>query len=699
MTELELYISNTETLYPNATDYNDVVIRLYGRTRDGQAKRVTVTGFEPYFFAPADEQDSVVPSEVESLVRYEETDTLALRDRFAHLTPWREARKLVKVVAEIPGSVPELRDRFSKTWGADVIFTERFRIDKNIRTGAQIPVDDPTAGVFEVSHDEVEPVEMTDVQPRVVTLDIETDDRSNGFPDPGDARVLSIVAHDSYRDEYVGFLDLDNKTIESKFGVEGPPESLEDLGLTEIDQLKFCRDERGMFVKFARWFSNRDPDLVCGWNSGDDSTDGFDLPHIIERMAGLEADPTRLARESSVEVDPYEQVHIDGRSCYDLMDGWEDTKFTNTRSTRLNYVAEQALDDAKIEHSDMGYYEMYREDAALFLNYNGKDTRLTVDINEESGILSFKKRLKDIVGVDWGRTHQNNEFIEMAVRRKCREHGLAMVTVYDNEWVQQEIQSDNDEVNYEGAYVFSSFEGLRTNVVAIDLESLYPRTQQVLNVSPDTRIDKSKAIFNEVPFVEGDNGQAFRDDVDGIMRELIEEYMELKAKFKTERNEADPGTEEREKLAEVYNVTKTIVNSFYGYGGWNRSPLYNPNDAAAVTLTGQAVIKATAKYVNEKTSGEVVYGDTDSVYCQWPGDWGQIRTLEYVSDVCDCLNEEIYPALCEEYLIDPKDNRWKMEMEKLCDMFQDGNKKRYATVVRWTEGLDYNEVIVQNNEE
>jgi len=693
----EIYITTTETLYPGDTDFDNLVVRLYGRTRDGDSKTVTVEGYKPHFFTTESAAESVNVADFDDLIEYEPVDSKPLSERFDD-----DATNLVKVIVKYPHAVPILKDEFETTWAADTIFTERFRIDKDIRTGVRVPTEKGGDDHHVVDHNDVEPVEMKDVEPRVLTLDIETDDRGAGFPDPGEARILSIAVHDSYEDEYRVFLDLDGENFEDFFGLDMVERakfsedelSLADIGIDEPDSLKFEKSEKRMLIAFGSWVQEKDPDIITGWNSGDSANDGFDLPHIIERMKSLDASPSRLSREGQVEVDDYGDdftPKVTGRALYDLMDGWGDTKFTEPRSYKLDDVAADALDDAKIEHEQQGYFEMYRNDPVKFINYNVKDTRLTVEINDEENVLGFKKRLKDMVGVDWRRTHQNNEFIEMSVRRKCSEHNLVMITAYDNEYV----GGDTDEVNYEGAYVFTPFEGLRKNVVGIDLESLYPRTQQMLNVSPDARIEKSKALVEGIPFVEAENGQTFRDDVDGIMRELITDYMQLKAKFKEERNEADPGTEEREKLAEVYNVTKTIVNSFYGYGGWNRSPLYNPHDAAAVTLTGQAVIKATAEYVNCETPGEVVYGDTDSVYCQWPNKWGQVKTLEYVDEVCGHLNDKLYPDLCEEYRINPQDNRWNMELEKLCTMFMSGSKKRYSACVRWSEGMSFNEVIVQ----
>jgi len=704
MTE-KLYITTTESLYPGETNFDSVVVRLYGRNAEREPLQVTVRGFSPYFLTTEDQTDKVVPADHQDLIEYEPVDTIPLSERFDD-----ESRDLVKVKAKYPHSVPNLRQVFEKTWGADTLFTERFRIDHGIKSGVEVPTDNRRGNHIIVDKSELSPIEMADVEPRVMTLDIETDDRGSGFPDPGEARILSIAVHDSYDDEYTVFLDRDREDFESFFDLSPVQRAklanddeefgLADLGIDQPDALKHSPTEKTMLDLFGLFVREKNPDLLVAWNGGDKSNDGFDFSHIIKRMKRVGAKATRLSRESEVEVDDYNdqfKPNIAGRVLYDLMDGWGDTQLSEPNSYALDDVAEDALDDTKIEHEEQGYYEMYRDDPVKFVNYNVRDVVLTVGINQKEGVLSFKKRLKDIIGVDWRRTHENNEFIEMAVRRKCSELGLAMITAYDN----PHVGGDVDEVNYEGAYVFPSFSGRKENIVGIDLESLYPRTQQMLNASPDCRIEAEGNQWYELKeeldgeYVTAENGQRFRTDHDGIIRELVDEYMKLKAKFKEQRNSAEHGTEEYEKFAEIYAVTKTIVNSFYGYGGWNRSPLYNPHDAAAITLTGQAVIKKTAEYINEKTEGEVAYGDTDSVYCQWPDSWGQIRTLETVKEHCEHLNNSIYPELCKEYGIDPDNNRWNMELEKLGTMFMSGSKKRYASKIRWSEGMEFNEVLVE----
>lgn len=701
------YVTTTETLYPSDTDFESVVVRLYGRTpseepgEEPEAVTITARGFNPHFLIEKSETGKAPPADHQNLLGYEDVNADPLSERFD-----QSRRDLARVNVRYPHSVPNLREEFETTWGADTIFTERFRINTGIKTAVAFPVSDSRDNHYIVDHEELEPVEITDVEPRVLTLDIETDDRDAGFPDPGEARILSIAVHDSYTDEYDVFLDLDGKTIGQFFELsaieraklENDDLSLSEIGITEPDSVIFRDSESSMLTEFGRYVQETNPDLMVGWNSGDGSNDGFDLPHIIERMKLTDATPARLSREREVEVDHYGddfKPKVTGRALYDLMDGWGDTKFTEPRSFKLDDVAADALDDTKIEHQDMGYFEMYEDDPVKFINYNCRDVVLTVGVNREENVLGFKKRLKDMVGVDWRRTHENNEFIEMSVRRKCYEHDLAMITARDNPYV----ASATDGVNYEGAYVFPSFSGVKQNVCGVDLASLYPMSQWMLNASPDTRIEAEGVEWYELKdkldgqYVVAENGQKFRTDHDGIIRELVDEYHEVKAEFKAQRNSAQYGTDLWDEYAEAYNVTKTIYNSFYGYSGWALSPLYNPHDAAAVTLTGQRVIKGTAQFISEnaKDGVEVVYGDTDSNYVEFPSDWSQEETLEYAENLCDRLEREVYPELCDEFGIPREDNRWEIDVEMRAErFFQSGSKKRYAYLKMWDEGDDFN---------
>jgi len=651
----EIYVTNTETLYED----DGAVIRLYGRNHDNEEDPITVEGFEPYFYVLADETQGIQPRDHDNFVRYEDTDFVHLKDK----------RPLKKVVLDDPRGMSSLKDLFGveNTGEADIDYTNRLRIDKGIETGVRAPSS-------RCHVDDLEAIDM-EGEPRVLTFDIETDDRGAGFPEPGDARILSIVAHDSYTDEYIGFVDLDGMSIE---------DALPDLVASgeapeELDSLEFSPNERRMLIRFASWVSDISPDLISGWNSN-----GFDLPQLIERMDKVGANSNRLARDGDAYLNWRNQPVIHGRTPYDMMGAWEDTKFQNVRSTSLDFAAQMELDDAKIEHQDVGFYDLYDSDLRKFLNYNGKDTRLTVEINEATSALAFKTKLRHIIGLDYEQTQNNNQFVEMMIRRKLYAEGLVGPTA----------DPPDDKVDFEGAYVFDAFYGVLANIVGIDLASLYPMTLWMLNASYETKIDEQYAKENDIPYSKAPNGVCFRLDEDSIMREVTDDALDLKSEYKERRKAAEYGSDEWEEMAETYSVAKTIVNSEYGVLGWEQFFLFDKEVAEAVTLMGQAVIKATANYVNEETVAKVAYGDTDSNYIKFPDEMSQEDCLTTAQGICDTLNEEIYPPLAEEHGMPAEDNRWLIELEMFASNFlQTGSKKQYAYLKTWDEGMDFDEEI------
>jgi len=664
----EIYVTNSETLYEN----NEPVIRLYGRDEEGREDSITVENFEPYFYVLDGETNDIRPRDHDNFVRYEDTDFVHLKDK----------QKLRKVVLDDPRGMRSVQSLFGieNTGEADVDYTNRLRIDKGIETGVRAPS----------SRCNVSDLEAIDMQgePRVVTLDIETDDRGAGFPDPGDARILSVVAHDSYTDEYIGFVDLDGLSISDAL----PECAATGNAPEELDSLEFSPNERRMLIRFGAWVNDVSPDLISGWNSN-----GFDLPHIIERMDVVGANSDRLSRDGGAYLNWRGEPVIQGRTPYDMMGAWEDTKFQNVRSSSLDFASQMELDDAKIEHQDVGFYDLYDSNLRKFLNYNAKDVRLTVEIDAATSALAFKTKLRHIIGLDYEQTQNNNQFVEMMIRRKLYAEGLVGPTA----------NPPDEKVDFEGAYVFDAFYGVLANVLGIDLASLYPMTLWMLNASYETKVDPNYTYERDgtlyadldgekedVPVSRAPNDVFFRLDVDSIMREVTDDALDLKADYKEKRKAAKYGSDEWENYAETYAVSKTIVNSEYGVLGWEQFFLFDKEVAEAVTLMGQEVIKSTARYVNEETVAEVSYGDTDSNYIKFPDEMKQQDCLESGQAICDHLNENVYPELAEDYGMSAEDNRWFIELEMFASNFlQSGRKKQYAYLKTWNEGMDFDETI------
>ena len=63
---------------------------------------------------------------------------------------------------------------------------------------------------------------------------------------------------------------------------------------------------------------------------------------------------------------------------------------------------------------------------------------------------------------------------------------------------------------------------------------------------------------------------------------------------------------------------KVTANSLYGQIGARTSPIYLKEIAACTTATGREMIMTAKDFVEENYNAEVIYGDTDSIFCKFP---------------------------------------------------------------------------------
>jgi DNA polymerase I len=639
---MRIYVTNIVTSHNQAE--NSQTIKLYGRTENGDAETIEVFGFDDYFYAATDE----LREAQEALLERDDVKSVEV-DGHESL----RGESVGKVTVSDYYQKIEIAEILDETYESDVFVTNRLRVDVGLFTGVEAPDE-------QCHYTELEAVSAA-TQPRILTFDIETDDRGE-FPEHGEKRIISIAAHDSYTGECHGFIDTDGRSAAQVFP-NGKPE-----GFTAQH---YDISERGMLERFSEWVGERNFDVITGWNIED-----FDAPYILTRMDNIGMDTDELSREGYAKVTSRGNARLKGHSIHDLLLAYKMTKHNELRSFSLDAVAEEELNDTKLEHEDASIWQMYQNDPDRLMRYNLKDVVLVAEIEQEAGVLAFKESLRQEVGVDLEGTTANNSYIEMMVRRKLWERGV----------VGPDADYDRSPDDYEGGFVFPAFTGIAENVVGVDLASLYPYTMAMFNASPEAKIDPETT---EVPYCTAPNGVSFRLDKDGVFKELVDDAIGLKSDYKRLRNQATPGTEEHAEYAEQYSVSKTITNSVYGVTGWEKFFLYDEDVAEAVTLAGQAAIKATFEYINEETPGEVIYGDTDSNYFRLPADWSRERCLDAAQEIVTELNEVVYPELAESFGIPAEDCLWDIEVEAFMErFFQAGQKKFYAYLCTWKDGTE-----------
>jgi len=622
-----------------------VDVHLFGRNPDNLEERqhVTVKDFPVRFYVRTDEWDDA----------YLGDSGILSVDHDAGFSPFRGDHP-VSEVRYYPTKKRDATSLFSETYNANISWVNQFRIHTGLTDWVQVP-----DGRSQVAVEEIEAIDAPvdiDPDPRIVTFDIEVDDRGD-FPEPGERRITGIVAHDSYDDEYIGWLDGDGRDIHEMFP-NGKPE--------EIDALHIEQDERRMLIRFAAWLSERNPDVLTAWNVG------FDSPYLIERMKRIGANPDRLSPVG--EIDEYgKNPSIEGLAVYDLLTAYKKNSYGELRKYSLDYVAGKELGASKIQF-DGSFWDLYRGNPETFVNYNAKDVRLAVGINEKAGTIEFRDTLRKQVGVEFAETINNYQFVEMMCRRK----------LHERREVARDVEGSAGE-KYEGAFVFEPSSGVLENVVGIDVESLYPWTMFMLNASPET---KTTAAGAGMPVTEAPNGARFHQMERGLFPSLVEDGLALKEDFRDLRDNAEPGSDEQEMYSIKYASAKTITNSLYGTTGWDKFFLYDREVAEAVTLAGQAVIKATAEYVETETEATVAYGDTDSNYIQFSPELGRVECIESAEVICSHLEAEVYPEVAAEMGMNPDACEWRICPEMYAVRFlQWGKKKKYAYKATWKEGM------------
>jgi len=290
------------------------VVHVFGRTRDGEARHVRVTGLRPYFYAPSDEVDDGV--EEDERVTGTETGFESI-----------DSDDLSRIYTRIPADVGEVRESYHH-YEADILFPNRFRIDKDVKSGIRLDDDTTDEGrVVDLDAEDVEPCDV-DTPARTCILDIEVDDR-NGFPEDGEEPVICVAAWDSFDDEYRMFAwDIDESEVEADDYV-----------------LHAYETEAAMLDALLDYFEEKDADILSGWNSND-----FDLPYLIDRLERLDGEgmrPERLSRVGEVWHDDWGGPTIKGRATFDLLYAYQRMKFTELESYRLDAIAEEELGESK----------------------------------------------------------------------------------------------------------------------------------------------------------------------------------------------------------------------------------------------------------------------------------------------------------------------------------------------------------------
>lgn len=555
----------------------------------------------------------------------------------------------------------------------------------------------------------------------IMSFDIEVD-ISDGYAniETADKAITSIALKSSKKDTYhlLGRKDYDKtKTIT---GIDP-----ENISFEKFDT------EEALLLRFIKLWTYDYPDVVTGWN-----VEYFDIMYIVTRIIRLlgeakanELSPWGSLRKTSREIFNRMQSTyvISGITIIDYMDAFKKFgyKYGPQESYKLDHIAHTVLGEKKLDYSAYGSLtELYEQNPQLYLDYNLKDTYLIERLEEESALLSLVLTVAYGGGVNYSDAFGTVGIWEATLYRK-----LMLKNIVPG------IKTSPGErlTDLVGGFVKDPVTGMSRWIVSFDLNSLYPHLMLQYNMSPETFMPDERDYVSQDMVLEGRyknnnkaysvcaNGVRFRNDILGVIPEIIEEYYGNRKKIKTEmlrieqleQDEKDPKKKKdlKREITQLHNAQMAIkiaMNSLYGATA-NRYFLYYISEMAeAITTSGQLSIRYAQKSVNNylnKVLGTtdvdyIVYIDTDSIYVNMaPLIQKVFGTLDidretgetFLDKVC---KEKIEKAITSGYeelaeYMGAYRNAMSMKREKITDKSLFVAKKRYILNVLNSEGVHY----------
>ncbi len=392
-------------------EQNKPVIYIF-KYKDEKRIVEKVKDFEPYFYILDEEDSQLQLKEIMSVIKGEYKSLFG--------------EKLKKICVRVPSDVPAIRDKFKKTFEADVLFSTRYTIDKI----KQIPYE----------------------KLRIHYLDIENNDSldTKNAPEP----ITSITIYDNFLQKYIVFVWREDQN-ERNFRYENK-------------SIYYFNNETKMLRRFIQFTQDTNPDIITGWN-----IENFDMPYIINRMRYLKINYNKLSPIDYVTHDKYE-VKIRGRIVFDLLKGYSKLKPTVIESRKLDEIGKLELDLPKLKFEGTPG-ELWRKNLSKLMQYNIRDVEILKKLDDKMNILSFFDELRRLTNCEFNDTLRMSPLIDNI-----------LLTMFNNKLIFETKKAHKEGEKIKGGEVLEPVKGLHHNVLHIDLKSLYPSIMVSFNMSPET---------------------------------------------------------------------------------------------------------------------------------------------------------------------------------------------------------------------
>ncbi len=645
---------------------NRPVVRIFGRTQNGNAACILYDQLMPYFYVRCTEEQAEKIRQIKEVRSVEDTELFIPKGYQEKKSP------LKKIILSNPQDVPGTRDKISalgirEVFEADIMFKYRFMIDHGL-FGMQWIDAECTKASTRVAKvptyyaTKIEPVEQSgNAEHKILSFDIEcVSNDSKRVPDA--KKDLIVMISMAFHPDYKGKKNI--VFVAKQF-----------LG----ENTRGFASERDMLEEFVKIIDEYDPDIITGYN-----INNFDLPYLTERLRQNKislntgrSDKPMFGRTTGMTT----EFVIPGRVVFDPYQILKRDPWLKFQRYDLNTVAKKMLNEEKhnVDYSEMAsLWNGPREGLSRFIEYARRDAELSLRLVLEKGLIDKFYELSKISGVllqdvFGGQTRR----VDTMVLHEFKKRGFVMpLSPMKSDHIKRAKERDKE--GLKGAIVLEPKRGLHADgcVLVLDFKSLYPSIMRTFNISPDTLLLAAK----DVPCHISPTGAKFVTSGVrmGVLPSLLTNLIETRAKIKKEMKAA---TGEQKKILNAKQLAiKDMANSYYGYTAYIRARLYTIDVAASITAYGRENLQATKKLIEENFDVEVIYADTDSAF---------LKTKTINLDEAKKLGEDIARFVTENlpgYL--------ELQFEKIYRTFLILTKKRYAGLKyeliggNWTDEIE-----------
>ena len=506
---------------------DDIVIELFGKTRDKRSIVISDKRARPYFFI-------VEPRENVRSELNKDKDVISIEEK--KLFHRGKERDTIKVTIKYPWTVPSYRNRWKREYdilAADIPFHHRYLYDNDMNS------------CISVIGNETENEHAADLSVELLSFE-------NIEPfDPG-LKILSFDIENSISDGTI-------YTICSVIG--------------EDDKIRECEpiygNEKDIIEKFSEHILKEDPDVITGYN-----IDNYDIKMIVERAEKNKIHELKWGRDRGHPRVVSEKFwRLKGRLVIDAW--WAVRRELRPKQETLNAVSLQLLGEQKMDVDPKKMDQEWKDDKEKVMKYCVKDAELSLRILNTLGTVRkgmdlaavSKLPLEDVL------TSGSSQLIDSILIRKADRLNVGVPLTGDFSRGEQ----------IEGGYVHTITPGLYHWVCVLDFKSMYPSLIISKNIC-FTTISKDGDIEspNGVRFVSKEKKVGI---LPGILDNLMKERDSIKKRMK------DSSGDEYHYLDGLQNAVKVLMNSFYGVFASSFYRFTDKSIGGSITSFARATVK------------------------------------------------------------------------------------------------------------